>query len=40
MTSNAGPNDHMIAIKAKLGFEERCVRRFWELDLTSNLSAG
>ncbi len=40
VTSNAGPNDHMIAINAKLGFSERCVRRSWELGLASDLSAG
>ena len=34
MTSNAGPNEHMIAINAQLGFEVRSVRRSWELDLT------
>ncbi len=34
LTSNAGPNDHMIAINEQLGFEGRAVRRSWELDLT------
>ena len=34
LTSNAGPNKHMIAINAQLGFEVRSVRRSWELDLT------
>jgi len=33
LTSNAGPNKHMIAINARLGFETCSVRRSWELDL-------
>ena len=35
LTSNAGPNDHMIAINTRLGFEVSSVYRSWELDLTS-----
>jgi GNAT superfamily N-acetyltransferase len=35
LTSNAGPNDHMIAINEQLGFEVRSVHRSWELDLTT-----
>jgi RimJ/RimL family protein N-acetyltransferase len=35
VTSNAGPNDHMIAINDQLGFEVRSVHRSWELDLSS-----
>ncbi len=35
LTSNAGPNEHMIAINEQLGFEVRSVHRSWELDLTT-----
>jgi hypothetical protein len=34
VTSNAGPNQHMIAINDLLGFKVRCVKRSWELDLS------
>src|SRR5215469_4219729 len=34
-TDNAGSNDYMIAINAKLGFEVSGVTRSWELDLTA-----
>jgi GNAT superfamily N-acetyltransferase len=33
-TDNAGSNEHMIAINARLGFEISGVTRHWELDLT------
>jgi GNAT superfamily N-acetyltransferase len=33
-TDNAGSNEHMIAINARLGFEISGVTRKWELDLT------
>jgi GNAT superfamily N-acetyltransferase len=36
MTANAGANEHMIAINARLGFEVSRVSRSWELDLTSS----
>jgi hypothetical protein len=35
LTGNAGPNEHMIAINKRLGFEPCSVHRSWELDLTS-----
>ena len=34
-TDNAGSNEHMIAINARLGFEISGVTRDWELDLTA-----
>jgi GNAT superfamily N-acetyltransferase len=34
-TDNAGSNEYMIAINAKLGFEVSGVTRDWELDLTA-----
>lgn len=34
-TDNAGSNEHMIAINARLGFEVSGVTRNWELDLTA-----
>ena len=34
-TDNAGSNEYMIAINAKLGFEVSGVTRSWELDLTT-----
>jgi len=46
LTGNAGSNDHMIAINARLGFEVSRVGRAWELDLArfaeqeSHLSGG
>ncbi len=33
-TDNAGSNEYMIAINARLGFEITGVTRNWELDLT------
>ncbi len=40
VTSNAGLNEHMIAINVRLGFETCSVGRSWELDLTSDRPAG
>jgi GNAT superfamily N-acetyltransferase len=37
LTSNAGGNEHMIAINEMLGFEACSVHRSWELDLTGRL---
>lgn len=35
-TGNAGTNEHMVAINARLGFEVKDVYRSWELDLNAN----
>jgi len=35
LTSNSGPNAHMIAINELLGFEVISVHQSWELDLTA-----
>jgi hypothetical protein len=33
LTSNAGPNAHMIAINEQLGFQVISVHQTWEIDL-------
>lgn len=40
VTDNAGSNEHMIAINARLGFEISGVTRNWELDLSRKSRAG